>query len=65
MAHYVSSRMIYKVNVIWYSVNTYLQQHGVDFMVNKELVNSVISVSHVSIRIIIIRISAIPMIQLK
>ena len=44
---------------MWYNVHKYLHQHGVAFMV-KKLVNSVISVSHASSRIIAIRISATP-----
>ena len=48
-------------NVIWYSGLTDKRQQGVGFIVNKEIVNTVIKVDHISSRIISIRLAAVPM----
>ena len=44
-------------NLIWYSGHNDKHQQGVDFIINKELVKSVINVEHIRSRIIYIRIT--------
>ena len=48
-------------NTIWYRGNDTKHEHGVAFIVKKELVKSVMNIKQISSRIILLRISASPM----